>query len=81
MACFLLHNFIRGEMLNDPIKQHVDADTQDLDGEDGVAIPDFVDQVEPSTEWNQMRDELANTMWNNVCLPEYTLDNCLITLI
>ena len=24
-------------------------------------------QVESTTEWNQMRDELANSMWSIVC--------------
>lgn len=67
MAYFLLHNFIRGEMLNDPIKQHVDAATQDLDVEDGAAIPYYVD-----LRSGMMRDDLANSMWNNVCFTDLT---------
>ncbi|XP_042050431.1 uncharacterized protein LOC121795856 isoform X2 [Salvia splendens] len=67
MACSLLHNFICGEMLNNPLDQHVECATQDLGDEDGHGDPDFVDQVEPSTEWNQMRDDLANSMWTTKC--------------
>ena len=68
MSCFLLHNFIRGEMSNDPIEQQIAGDTQlgvvdDADGE-----VEYVDQVETSTAWTQMREDLANSMWNNVCI-------------
>ncbi|XP_042011252.1 uncharacterized protein LOC121802092 isoform X2 [Salvia splendens] len=65
MACFLLHNFVRGEMHNDPIEQHVDGDTQPLVDEEIHGDLEFVDQVEPTSEWNQMRDDLANSMWSN----------------
>lgn len=66
MACFLLHNFIRGEIQNDPIEQQVDGATTDLEDEEVYGNTEYVDQVEPTTEWNQMRDDLANSMWNNV---------------
>ncbi|XP_047953135.1 putative nuclease HARBI1 [Salvia hispanica] len=68
MACFLLHNFIRGEMTNDPIEQQIDGDTQNgvVDDVDGEA--EYIDQVETSTAWTQMREDLANSMWNNVCI-------------
>lgn len=67
MACFLLHNFIRGEMHNDPIEQHIAGATQAQEAEEGHGDPEFIDQVEPTTAWNQMRDDLASSMWNNVC--------------
>lgn len=65
MACFLLHNYVRSAMPDDPIKL-------EMNGGDGAEIIDegvnteFVDGVEPSTEWNVMRDTLAESMWNTV---------------
>lgn len=63
-ACFLLHNFIRSEMENDPIEQifnEVGADT--VDEENHVEI-EYIDNVESSAAWNFQRDFIANTMWN-----------------
>lgn len=67
MACFLLHNFIRREMSIDPVEVELDHYNQgvnpNLDDDNGVV--DFVDTIEPSTEWNQIRDNLAQNMWLN----------------
>ncbi|XP_042029784.1 uncharacterized protein LOC121776667 [Salvia splendens] len=63
MTCFLLHNFIRREMPNDPIEAQLDSNvyyTTNIPDVDGV---EFVDHSEPSTEWMQFRDDLANAMW------------------
>ncbi|XP_042059331.1 uncharacterized protein LOC121803793 [Salvia splendens] len=63
MACFLLHNFIRRQMPNDPIEAQLDmnVDYNSVPGEtDGV---EFVHHVEPSSEWTQFRDDLANAIW------------------
>lgn len=68
MACFLLHNFIRGEMTNDPIEEEIAADRQLGVGDDVDAEIEYVENVETSTAWTQMREDLANSMWINVCI-------------
>ena len=63
MACFLLHNFIRREMPNDPIEAQLAPNvdyTATVPDQDGS---DFVYHVEPSAEWTQYRDDLVNAMW------------------
>lgn len=65
MACFLLHNFIRSEMKNDPIEQIINEYEDVGDDEDVHDDEDFVDAIETTTAWNQKRDELANSMWEN----------------
>lgn len=62
MACFLLHNFIRNEMRDDPFEEAVEDTTEehvDLDGDE----TNFVESIEATAEWNQKRDDLANRMW------------------
>ena len=46
MACFLIHNFIRGEMLNDPIEQELDGAAHNLVNEEADGDVEYVDQVE-----------------------------------
>lgn len=64
MACFLLHNFIRREMAIDPIEELLD------NMEDGVLDDEleeqieFVDTIEPSSQWSHKRDEIAQLMWD-----------------
>ncbi|XP_042052727.1 putative nuclease HARBI1 [Salvia splendens] len=64
IACFLLHNFIRGQMEVDPLE--VQIDSQGDDGsqsdadDDGVA---FIQSIEPTTAWSKKRDDLAAEMW------------------
>ncbi|XP_042060054.1 uncharacterized protein LOC121804535 [Salvia splendens] len=65
MACFLLHNFIRGEMINDPIEHELDGALSHVVNEEADGDVEFVDQVETSLAWTQMRDDLANSMWTN----------------
>lgn len=64
-ACFLLHNFIRREMENDPIEQLIDSleseEPVQNQGEDEV----YVDAVDSTLEWNLKRDELASSMWQS----------------
>ncbi|XP_057790865.1 uncharacterized protein LOC131007974 [Salvia miltiorrhiza] len=62
MACFVLHNFIRGEMVVDPIEQQFDGlfpEAAELEPDHG----EVVDSVDPSPVWNAARDELAHSMW------------------
>lgn len=63
MACFLLHNFIRTEMADDPMEAALEemAEDQHDEGVDGEA--EYVDGIEATAEWNHKRDELANAMW------------------
>ena len=71
MCCFLLHNYIRGEMGVDPVESELDALNGDGDEDDDsaqsepAANVEFVDTIEASPGWNQMRVNLANYMWEN----------------
>ncbi|KAL1555123.1 hypothetical protein AAHA92_15601 [Salvia divinorum] len=66
LACFLLHNFIRGEMVVDPIEQQLD---DEVDGDfpaEEQADTDFVNTIEATNAWQLQRDELALAMWNHI---------------
>ena len=71
MCCFLLHNYIRGEMGVDPVDAELDALNGNGDEEPEGGQPDpaadtqFIDTIEASPGWNQMRVDLANYMWEN----------------
>ncbi|XP_041995632.1 uncharacterized protein LOC121745734 [Salvia splendens] len=65
MSCFLLHNFIRQEMDVDPVEVELDYDEPAiLPEEDSIGV-DYVDSVEPSAQWTQLRDAHVLNMWNN----------------
>ncbi|KAK6148549.1 hypothetical protein DH2020_019461 [Rehmannia glutinosa] len=62
MACCLLHNFIRSTMARDPMEDEVPEYFQQ-----DPSMPndqDFVDQVEPTQEWTNWRETLAQSMYN-----------------
>ncbi|XP_057810926.1 uncharacterized protein LOC131025265 [Salvia miltiorrhiza] len=62
MACFILNNFIRSEMPDDPIER--EFDTAPGNDQAGVEIDgDFIDSIESSPQWNAERDALAQAMW------------------
>lgn len=66
IACFLLHNFIRGEMAIDPIEELIDGQAAcAMDNEDAEDVVEYVDSVEATTGWNRIRDDLATSMWAN----------------
>lgn len=66
MVCFLLHNFIRNEMQNDPIELEMDDQSIENGNEDtAVDEVEFIDAIENSAEWNQKRDAIADFMWMN----------------
>lgn len=65
MAWFLLHNFIRIKIPIDPIEDELDGDSIVMVEEEQNIGQEYVDCVEPSTEWTQTRDEIAMHMWNN----------------
>ncbi|XP_047961543.1 uncharacterized protein LOC125206313 [Salvia hispanica] len=52
MACFLLHNYVRGAMETDPIELAKDGGHIEHDLEAEAVENEFVDTVEPTTEWN-----------------------------
>ena len=61
IAYCLLHNFIRQIMSEDPIDKEVPTThTQPRNDHDNV-----ISTVEPSQEWTDRRDVLANEMFNN----------------
>lgn len=61
MTCFLLHNFIRGEMVDYPMEQRLDAN--EMDNSDNVEHTDYIAMVEATPEWTSHREELAQQMW------------------
>ncbi|XP_042035359.1 uncharacterized protein LOC121781729 [Salvia splendens] len=65
MTCFLLHNFIRREMAIDPIEAQLDGLNEYNSNVYDGGVPDHVENVEPSEEWSQFRDNLAEMMWAN----------------
>lgn len=63
-ACFLLHNFIRNQMENDPLEVQMDSQGDDgspSDPDDDRV--DFIQSIEPTTAWAKKRDDLAAEMW------------------
>ncbi|XP_042067155.1 uncharacterized protein LOC121810455 [Salvia splendens] len=62
MACFLLHNYVIGEMIVDPLDELLETmvDTTGVDHDPGNV--EFVDYVEATEDWNMFRDQLANSM-------------------
>lgn len=63
MACFLLHNFIRSEMVVDPIEQLVESLPLEEPNDDQDESVGFVDAVEATHEWNMFRNNIAHSMW------------------
>lgn len=59
-ACCLLHNFIRREMVVDPVEQEYD----ELEEDEEETI-DYIDTVESSDQWTDWRTTLANQMYND----------------
>lgn len=61
MTCFLLHNFIRNELVVDLIDSRLD------DQERRTAIPDnppeFISSVEVTLAWTMHWEVLAQAMW------------------
>ncbi|KAL3507296.1 hypothetical protein ACH5RR_032678 [Cinchona calisaya] len=64
MACCLLHNFIHREMLVDPRDDRLQAKSDSEEDEIAEINEDAIDTIETSTEWNQWRENLALSMYN-----------------
>ncbi|XP_027184172.1 uncharacterized protein LOC113782479 [Coffea eugenioides] len=66
-ACCTLYNFIRDELPDDNIFNDHDQE-MDIEGEGGVPPMPEIQPLSASqqevNEWHEMRDEMANGMWN-----------------
>ncbi|XP_042050712.1 protein ALP1-like isoform X1 [Salvia splendens] len=64
IACFLLHNYIRSQMVVDPVEAElVNEDCDDESDNEPPLVCDNISSVEPSAIWNTKRDDLARAMW------------------
>ena len=63
-ACCILHNFIRGEMPEDPIEDEYNMLHSVIDVDEDDEETDLIRSCEPTTEWTQWRDNLAEEMFN-----------------
>ena len=67
IACCTLHNFIRDELPDDDIFNDHEQE-MDIEGEGGVPpmpeIQPLSASQEEVNEWHEMRDAMANGMWN-----------------
>lgn len=68
LACFLLHNYCRTAMPVDPLDQTTDVydDQTAAEPDDPNVQGEYIDSVEPSNAWTQMREDLAGSMWDEV---------------
>ncbi|GFS46129.1 hypothetical protein Acr_00g0100280 [Actinidia rufa] len=62
-ACCLIHNLIKREMAVDPIE--IEYTAWEQANVHIVPPDDYIDTIEPTTQWTEMRDNLATTMYNN----------------
>ncbi|XP_073057627.1 uncharacterized protein [Primulina eburnea] len=61
MACILLHNFIRSEMVDDPVDVFDDSSVELTETGD----LDFIGNVESSPAWDTWRENLALSMYHS----------------
>ncbi|XP_057469660.1 protein ALP1-like [Actinidia eriantha] len=62
-ACCLIHNLIKREMAVDPIE--IEYTAWEQANVHVVPPDDYIGNIEPTTQWTEMRDNLATTMYNN----------------
>ena len=62
-ACCLIHNLIKREMAVDPVE--LEYTTWEQATVHVVPPDDYIDTIEPTTQWTEMRDNLATTMYNH----------------
>ncbi|CAL1408226.1 unnamed protein product [Linum trigynum] len=61
-ACCLLHNFIRGEVGADVFERlYIDEDEDD---ETDVVDEELIPHIQPSVEWSEFRQKLAQDLWD-----------------
>ena len=63
-ACCLLENLIKREMEADPVEQQYDQD-QANHLYDEIPQEEYIQTVETTNEWTQLRDNMATEMYNN----------------
>ena len=63
-ACFILHNFLREEKLEElDLLHEVNQELSNIEGIDEEGEEDYISLVRSSHEWNVFRDELAERMF------------------
>ncbi|KAL8557264.1 hypothetical protein ACS0TY_004632 [Phlomoides rotata] len=62
MACCLVHNYIRNEMLFDPLEGGLDEYMSNQSAADSNDYTDVVDSLDTTIEWTTKRDEMALNM-------------------
>ncbi|XP_057461120.1 uncharacterized protein LOC130751537 [Actinidia eriantha] len=62
-ACCLIHNLIKREMAVDPVELEYTISEQAT--VHVVPPDDYINTIEPTTQWTEMRDNLATTMYNH----------------
>ncbi|XP_048497872.1 protein ALP1-like [Beta vulgaris subsp. vulgaris] len=63
-ACFILHNFLREEKLEEEsLLQEVDQDLLNAEGIDEEQQEDYIMAIRSSHEWNEFRDDLARKLF------------------
>ncbi|KAL8499204.1 hypothetical protein ACS0TY_022251 [Phlomoides rotata] len=65
MACCLIHNYIRNEMMFDPLEGGLDEYMSNQSAADSNDYTDVVDSLDTTIEWTTKRDEMALNMFNN----------------
>ncbi|KAL8498413.1 hypothetical protein ACS0TY_021656 [Phlomoides rotata] len=64
MKCCLVHNYIRNEMLFDPLEGGLDEYMSNQSAADSNDYTDVVDSLDTTIEWTTKRDEMALNMFN-----------------
>ncbi|KAL8552508.1 hypothetical protein ACS0TY_001262 [Phlomoides rotata] len=65
MGCCLLHNYIRNEMLFDPLEGGLDEYMLNQPDADSNTNTDVVDSLDTTVEWTSKRDYMALNMFND----------------
>ncbi|KAL8502833.1 hypothetical protein ACS0TY_021817 [Phlomoides rotata] len=65
MGCCLLHNYIRNEMLFDPLEGGLDEYMSNQPDADSNTNTDVVDSLDTTVEWTAKRDYMALNMFND----------------
>ncbi|KAL8503342.1 hypothetical protein ACS0TY_022179 [Phlomoides rotata] len=63
MECCLVHNYIRNEMLFDPLEGGLDEYMSNQSAADSNDYTDVVDSLDTTIEWTTKRDEMALNMF------------------
>ncbi|KAL8498652.1 hypothetical protein ACS0TY_021842 [Phlomoides rotata] len=63
MACCLIHNYIRKEMVVDPLENGLDEFMNEQQNQEGSSNVEVIESLETSPEWSLWRDTLAQQMF------------------